>query len=188
MQPTVIDLFAGGGLMGHGFAQAGFRIACSVDNDANSVKFHKLNFPNVPIIMGDVRSLSGNGIRQVAKVGDAAIDVLIGGPPCQPFSCQGLQAKGDRRRTLVAEYVRLVGELQPRFFVMENVKGLTNDNNRPVLDEAIAGLKEHGYQITPWRVLDAQHYGVAQHRERLFLLGARRGEPMLSYPDPHTSE
>jgi DNA (cytosine-5)-methyltransferase 1 len=111
------------------------------------------------------------------------IDVVFGGPPCQGFSLIGHRSLEDPRNRLVHEFVRLVKELKAKYFVFENVKGLTVGRQRAFLDELIAAFEAAGYVVRlPWQVLDAADFGVPQHRDRLILMGARRGLPLPSYP------
>jgi DNA (cytosine-5)-methyltransferase 1 len=93
----------------------------------------------------------------------------------------------DPRNRLVLEFVRIVRELDARFFVFENVKGLTVGKHRRFLDELVRAFRVAGYQVrTPWNVLDASDYGVPQRRERLILIGAKIGETLPEYPQPTT--
>ena len=97
------------------------------------------------------------------------------------------RAFDDPRNALVREFVRLVAELDARCFVFENVKGLTVGPHRRFLEELIETFEDLGYRIRlPWRVLNAAHYGVPQDRERLFLIGAKRGVDLPEYPSPTT--
>jgi DNA (cytosine-5)-methyltransferase 1 len=97
----------------------------------------------------------------------------------------GHRALEDSRNLLVLEFVRLVAELDAHSFVFENVKGLTVGNHRSFLDELVAAFDEAGYSVRlPWRVLDAAQYGVPQHRERLILVGAKKGKRVPEYPFP----
>ena len=94
----------------------------------------------------------------------------------------------DPRNGLVREYVRIVRELAPTYFLFENVKGLTQGQHRGFLQELVETFQSAGYRIVqPWRVLNAAHHGVPQHRERLFLLGAREGSPLPEYPPDQTA-
>ncbi len=115
------------------------------------------------------------------------MDVVFGGAPCQGFSLIGQRALEDPRNQLVKEFVRIVDELQPKAFVFENVKGLTVGRHRKFLDEVIEAFQAIGYRIAlPWRVLNAASYGVPQDRERLILMGTRKGVSILAYPNPTT--
>ena len=120
-------------------------------------------------------------------MGGRPVAVVFGGPPCQGFSLIGQRALDDPRNSLVREFVRLVGELNPSYFVFENVKGLTLGRHRSFLEEVIEAFDGIGYRVTlPWQVLNSASYGVPQYRERLFLIGAREDLPLPAYPDPIT--
>lgn len=187
-RPVAIDLFAGAGGMSLGFEQAGFEVAAAVEIDPVHCAAHKFNFPNTVVIPKSVSDLSGAEIRQLAGLEDRAIDCVFGGPPCQGFSLIGQRVLDDPRNSLVMDFVRLVSELDARTFVFENVKGLTVGKQRAFLDELVVAFAEKGYQVRmPWRVLDAAHYGVPQHRQRLILFGAKIGHELPDYPPAKTN-
>jgi len=182
-RPIGIDLFAGAGGLSLGFEQAGFDVVAAVEIDPIHCAVHRFNFPNCAALPRHVENLTGKEIRKAAGIGDRPIDVVFGGAPCQGFSLIGHRALDDPRNTLVRHFVRLVSELRPRYFVFENVKGLTLGSHRNFLDELIAEFKRCRYKVTlPWNVLDAAAYGVPQHRERLFLLGAQSVLRLPRYP------
>jgi DNA (cytosine-5)-methyltransferase 1 len=182
-RPLGIDLFAGAGGLSLGFEQAGFDIAAAVEIDPIHCAIHEVNFPYSKIICASVAGLTGAQIRQQAHIGKADIDVVFGGAPCQGFSMIGKRALDDPRNHLVSHYVRLVRELRPKYCVFENVKGLTIGRHKMFLQELIKALQDSGYQILlPYKVLNASEYGIPQNRHRLFLIGARVGEPLPEYP------
>lgn len=187
-RPIGIDLFAGAGGLSLGFEQAGFDVRAAVEIDPVHCAVHKFNFPNCTVISQSVADgLTGRDIRKRAGLDDDEVDCVFGGAPCQGFSLIGQRILDDPRNRLVLEFVRLVAELGAKYFVFENVKGLTVGTHRKFLDELVAAFDMVGYSIRlPWRVLDAAEYGVPQHRERLFLLGARKGLPLPEYPQPTT--
>ena len=186
-RPIAVDLFAGAGGMTLGFEQAGFDVLASVEIDPIHCATHEYNFPMWTAICASVTEISGDDIRQRSKIGDREVDVVFGGPPCQGFSMMGKRAFDDPRNQLVSHFMRLVKELNAKYFVMENVKGLTLGNHRQFLDEVIENFEENGYHIiNPYKVLDASHFGVPQHRERLFLIGCRQGLKLPNYPSPIT--
>ncbi len=188
MRPVGIDLFAGAGGLSLGFEQAGFDVAAAVEIDPVHCAVHKFNFPGAVIVPRSVGSLSGTDIRLAAGIGDSPVDCVFGGAPCQGFSLIGQRILDDPRNKLVRDFVRIVAELDARTFVFENVKGLTIGKHRQMLDELIAEFSAAGYEVrTPWRVLNAGHYGVPQHRERLILVGARKGARLPRYPHPITN-
>jgi DNA (cytosine-5)-methyltransferase 1 len=182
-RPIAVDLFAGAGGMTLGFEQAGFDVLAAVEIDPIHACTHEFNFPFWKVICASVVDITGAEIRKRSGIGDREIDVVCGGPPCQGFSLIGKRALDDPRNSLVSHFMRLVMELQPKYFVMENVKGLTIGKHKQFLDEIIAEFEHNCYEIKyPYRVLNACHYGVPQHRERLFLLGCRQGLTLPDYP------
>jgi DNA (cytosine-5)-methyltransferase 1 len=115
------------------------------------------------------------------------VDVVFGGSPCQGFSLIGKRALDDPRNALVSHFMRIVTELKPKYFVLENVKGLTIGKHRQFLEEVIKEFGERGYRILEnYQVLNAVNYGVPQSRERLFLMGCRSDLTLPSYPSPIT--
>jgi len=184
-RPIVVDLFAGAGGLSLGFEQAGFDIVAAVEIDPIHACTHEYNFPNCKVIAKSVKDIDGEYIRQVIGLSSKIhIDVLVGGAPCQGFSLIGQRALDDPRNTLVKDYIRLVSELQPSYFVFENVKGLTVGKHKNFLIEIIEELECLGYSILqPWQVLNAKDYAVPQSRERLFLIGAKKGRVLPTYPE-----
>jgi DNA (cytosine-5)-methyltransferase 1 len=180
-----IDLFAGAGGLSLGFEQAGFDIAAAVEIDPIHCATHHYNFPNSKTICASVVNLSGENIRRRANLGNAEIDVVFGGAPCQGFSMMGKRAFDDPRNHLVFHYLRIVRELRPKYCVFENVKGLTIGKHSEFLKELISALDDADYDVLlPYRVLNAADFGVPQDRRRLFLVGARRGLDVPCYPKP----
>ena len=189
MKPVAIDLFAGAGFMGLGFAQAGFDVRVAVEYDESHAAAHALNFSDTKMLCRSVVGLRRAELYAAAGMSRyEEVDVIFGGAPCQGWSFMGHNDPSDPRRSLTFEFARVVGEVRPRHFVFENVKGLTTGRNRKLLDALIDEFKLAGYDCAPWRVLNAKDYGVAQSRERLFLLGSRRDCPMIKYPQPHSKK
>lgn len=182
-RPIVVDLFAGAGGLSLAFEQAGFEVAAAVEIDPIHCAIHHYNFPHAATICASVINLSGDDIRRRAEIGNREVDVLCGGAPCQGFSLMGRRALDDPRNQLVFHFVRLVCELRPKYFVFENVKGLTVGTHKRFLNEVVEEMKAAGYNILlPWQVLNAADFGVPQNRKRLFLIGAREGLPLPTYP------
>lgn len=183
-RPIGIDLFAGAGGMSLGFEQAGFDIAAAVELDPVHCAVHAYNFPHTKVLARSVTGLSAKEIRLAAGIGRSSVDVVFGGAPCQGFSMIGQRAIDDPRNSLVKEFVRIVTELKARYFVFENVKGLTVGKHKAFLGEIVSEFEAAGYRVQmPWRVLNATDYGVPQSRERLILMGARKGLPIPEYPE-----
>jgi len=188
-RPIAIDLFAGAGGLSLGFEQAGFEVAAAVEIDPVHCAVHAYNFPRCKVIARSVTDLSGAQIREYAGLGDRRVDVVFGGAPCQGFSLIGQRALDDPRNSLVKDFVRIVRELDAAYFVFENVKGLTLGPHRKFLNELIDAFDANGYDVRrEWRVLNACDYGVPQDRRRLFLMGARKGLAVPSYPSEIASK
>jgi DNA (cytosine-5)-methyltransferase 1 len=183
-RPIAVDLFAGAGGMTLGFEQAGFDVVAAVEVDPIHAAVHSFNFPNSSVMCRDVTQVTGDEIRLAAGIGTGKVDVVIGGAPCQGFSLIGHRALDDPRNQLVRHFVRIVCELDASHFVFENVKGLTVGRHRAILEELVTELKGCGYNVRlPWRVLNAAHFGAPQDRQRLFLLGSKKGLGLATYPD-----
>ncbi|MEC4819995.1 MAG: DNA cytosine methyltransferase, partial [Scytonema sp. PMC 1069.18] len=186
-RPIAVDLFAGAGGMSFGFEQAGFDVLASVEIDPVHCATHEYNFPHCKIICKSVVDITGLEIRKSSLIGEQEIDVVIGGPPCQGFSLIGKRVFDDPRNALVYHYIRLVLELQPKYFVLENVKGMTVGEHRKFIQEIINEFENKGYKVHQnYQVLNAAEYGVPQNRERLFLLGCRQNLQLPNYPKPIT--
>ncbi len=184
-RPIAIDLFAGAGGLGLGFEQAGFDVPVAVEIDPVHAAVHQFNFPHCQTIPRSVTEITGKEIRERAKLlPHQPIAAVIGGAPCQGFSVMGRRSLDDPRNALVKDFLRLVDELQPNYFVFENVKGLTGDRYKHVLDAITTQIAKINYHLLPWKVLNACNYGVPQSRERLFLIGVKNNFPKPSYPAP----
>lgn len=181
-RPKCIDLFCGAGGMSLGFEQAGFDVVAGVEIDPVHANVHSFNFPDCRVYRDDISKLSGEDF--IEQFGE--IDVIIGGPPCQGFSLIGKRDEKDSRNQLVMEFMRIIAEVKPKYFVMENVSGLTVGYGKQYLEEAISYIQENGYNIVkPYMVLNAADYGVPQNRKRLFLLGYRDDQKKPEYPTKH---
>ena len=182
-KPIGVDLFAGAGGLSLGFEQAGFSVLAAVEYDPIHAATHEFNFPECTTICRSVADIDGDYIRSHSRIGKLDIDVVFGGPPCQGFSMIGKRALDDPRNRLVHHFVRIVTELEPKFFVFENVRGLTVGEHKKFLAEIIEAFTVNGYGVLEdYKVLNAANYGVPQDRQRLFLLGARKGQRLPLYP------
>ncbi|MBD2496937.1 DNA cytosine methyltransferase [Nostoc sp. FACHB-280] len=186
-RPIAVDLFAGAGGMTLGFEQAGFDVLAAVEIDPIHCATHEFNFPGCTVFCKSVEDTTGKEIRKRSKIGNREIDAVICGSPCQGFSLMGKRVFDDPRNSLVFHFHRLVLELQPKYFVMENVRGITVGEHKQILKSLISEFQTHGYQVEEnYQILNAAHYGVPQSRERLFLLGARGDVNLPKYPQPIT--
>lgn len=187
IRPVAVDLFAGAGGLSLGFEQAGFDVVAAVEFDPIHAATHELNFPTSKVICKSVRDVTGAEIRKAAGIGQRAIDVVFGGPPCQGFSLIGQRILDDPRNNLVFHFLRLVTELKPKIFVMENVAGMVTGAHVQFVQELVERFNNAGYKVRlPYRTLNARSFGVPQVRERLFLMGARGDARLPGYPVPTT--
>jgi DNA (cytosine-5)-methyltransferase 1 len=178
-QPRVIDLFCGAGGLSEGFRQAGFNVGFGLDWDVDSLETIKLNHPETAIVAGDVREVGAS--EMLALSGFSEVDVVIGGPSCQGFSTQGRRGSWasdeDPRNLLYKEFARVVEDLRPEWFVMENVPGLLYFNKGEFGRKIFRLFQRIGYS-TQHKLMLAADYGVPQLRKRLIIVGTRTGRQM----------
>jgi DNA (cytosine-5)-methyltransferase 1 len=184
-RPIGIDLFSGAGGLSLGFEQAGFDVVAAVEVDPVHAAVHAYNFPRCAVMPLSVQDIGGKAIRKAAGIGNRKVDVVFGGAPCQGFSLIGARALDDPRNALVRDFVRIVSELDANYFVFENVKGITLGEHSQILRELVSDFVAIGYEIRlPWKVLNAAQFCVPQTRERLILVGCKRGLTLPDYPAP----
>lgn len=164
-----VDLFSGAGGLLRGFMNAGFTPIFSVEMWNPAVETHKLNYPHVPLLHRDIRTITNEELKQYKD----SVDVVIGGPPCQGFSTIGKRLIKDPRNELVFEFIRFVDALRPKAFLMENVRGLLSSDGGKIKAAIENEFREIGYDVKS-SVLCAADYGVPQLRNRIFFLGIRK--------------
>ena len=175
---NVIDLFCGAGGLSCGFERAGYNILLGIDNDKKALETFELNHNGAKSICGDITQVSyEKDIKPL--IGDASIDVIIGGPPCQGMYLSGPRKFDDPRNKLYLSYIRLVDEIRPRAFVIENVPGLVGLFGGQIKDSIIEKFTDMGYKIQH-KILCSADYGVPQLRRRVVFVGYRDGE--FQYP------
>ena len=175
-----IDLFSGAGGLLRGFMDAGFDPVLSVEMWKPAVDTHKTNYPEVPLWDRDIRSISNEEISKFA----GNVDVIVGGPPCQGFSTIGKRLVKDPRNELVFEFIRFVNTIQPKAFLMENVRGLLSSDGGKIKRAIQEEFIRIGYNVIS-DVLCAADFGVPQMRNRVFFLGIRKDlEIQPSFPMP----
>lgn len=190
-QLKVISLFSGAGGLDIGFKKAGFEIVLAVESDPSCCQTLRENNPNLTILQGAIENFSSEEILEAAKLRPLEAALVIGGPPCQPFSLAGKrEGLNDPRGKLLKEYIRVVRDVLPTAFVMENVKGLMNWDKGHAKELILSELqipvqfKKQVYSYTvDNKVLNAVDFGVPQFRERVFFVGNRIGVN-FSYPEP----
>ena len=181
---TVISTFAGCGGSSLGYKWAGFKELLAIDNNKNAVETFKLNF-DCPIWERDIKEVTGKEILEFCKIKKGELDVLDGSPPCQGFSTAGKRVISDERNDLFKEFIRLINELQPKVFVMENVSGMMKGKMKGCFNQILKELKTTDYNVK-CKLMNAMWYGVPQSRERLIFIGVRKDlnvEP--NFPKPN---
>lgn len=195
---SVISLFSGAMGLDLGLKKAGLNIVLGQDSNLDCVATMKANGCNV--YAGDIREIDPQNLLEQAKMQIGEPFLICGGPPCQPFSTAGKRLGiNDPRGSLFMEFIRMIDYIRPRFFVMENVKGIMSaplkhipikdrsadykrDEFGTVLDVVLSEFKKLGYK-TVYGVLDAVNYGSPQFRERFILIGSRDCEEIfLPFP------
>jgi len=194
--PAAISLFSGAGGLDLGVEAAGYRVTAAVEHDQDAALTMEKNFHHLasPVIRKDILDTPTREILERAGLRDGEQpDLLVGGPPCTPFSKSGFwldwkRAGLDPNASLLQAYTRVLAEAKPRAFILENVYALTYNNkaSRPAYERLLREIDEAGYSYTP-TVLNAADYGVPQLRPRLFIVGAPKGSPVPELPHPsHT--
>lgn len=163
-----IDLFSGAGGLMRGFMDAGFVPVFSVEVWQPAIETHNLNYPNVPLISEDIRTITNDRLASYT----GKVDVIVGGPPCQGFSTIGKRLVKDPRNELVFEFIRFVNTIRPKMFLMENVRGLLSSDGGKIKEAIEEEFRSIGYTVVS-KVLCAADYGVPQMRNRIFFFGVR---------------
>jgi DNA (cytosine-5)-methyltransferase 1 len=196
---TVISLFTGAGGLDYGFEAAGFRTAVVLELDQRCAETLTLNRKEWPLIVDDIGNVPTERILHLANLEPEEADVLIGGPPCQPFSKSGFWATGqagrlnDPRAATLKGYLRVLEEARPRAFLLENVEGLGfkgKDEGLCLIRNELDRINDkHGTAYRAFvRTLNAADFGVPQIRRRLFVIGARDGRSFQFPPVTHCDQ
>lgn len=162
-----------------GFYKAGFRTIVANEWDKKITPTFRANFPDVELIEGDIRKIDSSALPD-------NIIGIIGGPPCQSWSEAGtLKGIEDRRGQLFYEYIRIIRDKRPVFFVAENVSGMLAARHRKAVQEFVSLFEDIGYNVN-LKLLNAKDFGVAEDRERVFFIGFRKDVniPFFTYPTP----
>ncbi|MEK4630511.1 DNA cytosine methyltransferase [Solibacillus sp. FSL R7-0682] len=170
-QFTCIDLFCGAGGLSLGLSKANFNIKIAFDNNEHAVSTYNNNFSH-KAVLESVENINSNQVLKSVGLKKGELDLLAGGPPCQGFSIQRRGDDNDSRNTLVLEYARLLEELSPKMFIMENVTGLQTKRGKVFLDEIIERAQKAGYKCHI-SILNAADFGVPQIRKRIFIVGEK---------------
>ena len=187
---TCVDGFSGAGGLSLGLSKAGLDVIFGFDNDPLSIETQATNrrYIDHPVAVTDIKEFSKPGsFLKKLELKKGELFLLAGGPPCQGFSVQRIGVDTDKRNDLVLAYARLIEDVGPHFFLMENVPGLLGVRGKPILDAFLSKIKKAGYH--PYiKILNAEDYGVPQRRKRVFVVGVRddihKGE--FTFPAPTT--
>ena len=163
---NIVSLFAGCGGLDLGFAQAGFKTIWANEWDQQIWQTYELNHPNTYLERRDIREISSSEIPDCIGI--------VGGPPCQSWSEAGKQKgiKDDRGR-LFLEYIRILQDKQPLFFLAENVSGMLHAKHQQAREKIVVAFEEAGYKVN-FELLDAVNFGVPQNRKRVIFIGFRQ--------------
>ncbi|MCL1528723.1 DNA cytosine methyltransferase [Xanthomonas nasturtii] len=183
-----ISLFSGCGGMDLGIEAAGFKVRVATDAEPLCGKTYEKNFPGVPFIVRKIGELSTSELLETAGLKVGEVDLLIGGPPCPAFSKSRFY-RTEKPRALddpvaketVGGYLRVLKEVKPRAFLLENVKGLAYGVHKEALDYILESAKKLGYK-TSVNIINAADYGVPQIRERCLVMGFKGDAPMTPGP------
>jgi DNA (cytosine-5)-methyltransferase 1 len=178
---TLISLFSGAGGLDKGFHNAGFRTVVANEFDAKICPTYRENFPNVDLIEGDIRKISSDRFPD-------EITGIIGGPPCQSWSEAGsLKGIEDARGQLFYEYIRVLKDKQPLFFVAENVSGMLASRHSAAVSGFMKLFDEVGYHVN-LKMLNANDYDVPEDRDRVFYIGFRKDLNIRDFEYPKKVE
>lgn len=168
---NVISLFSGCGGLDLGFERAGFNIPVANEFDSSIFETFKINHPNTHLIEGDVRQISKDDITPFIT---GEVDGIIGGPPCQSWSEAGsLRGINDARGQLFYDYVRILKDFKPKFFLAENVSGMLANRHSEAVKNILNLFDGAGYDVS-LTMVNAKNYGVAEERKRVFYIGFRK--------------
>ena len=180
--PTSVDLFAGAGGLTLGLRRAGFETLVVNDNWVPAIDTLAHNFDGTVISGDDVRGLTGSDVLKLS--GNVQPSLVVGGAPCQGFTSAGARRVSDDRNTLVREFARLVVELEPQWFLFENVEGFLTMSGGDFVTDLLDDLIECGYQVR-LRKVNVANYGVPQLRKRVIVIGALHVDPGFPGPSHH---
>jgi DNA (cytosine-5)-methyltransferase 1 len=193
-QPTCISLFSGCGGLDIGIEAAGFKIAVATDLDSTCAETYRLNCPDTPYIVGSIGKINTEKILEAAGLKAGEVDLLVGGPPCPAFSKSRFYRK-EKPRALddpvaaetVGGYLRVLADVRPKVFLLENVKGLAYGVHREALTHILETASSLGYTTT-WHIVNAADFGVPQIRERCIVMGSLTGAVPVPRPTHHKAD
>lgn len=182
MNPKVISLFSGCGGLDLGFERAGFDVPVANEYDSTIWATFEANHPNTHLIKGDIRNIKAEDFPK-------DVDGIIGGPPCQSWSEAGsLRGIEDARGQLFYDYIRILKEVKPKFFLAENVSGMLANRHSKAVQNILGLFKDCGYDVS-LTLVNAKDYGVAEERKRVFYIGFRKDLNItFNFPEGSTKD
>ncbi|MEM1873544.1 MAG: DNA cytosine methyltransferase [Acidilobaceae archaeon] len=188
---TLIDVFAGGGGYSRGFVEAGFRVLAAIENNPPVARTYKANFPEALVLAEDVKDVDYSLLKSLLGVSRGEVDVVIASPPCEPFTEANPRRMRDPLDRLYSDpigqlflhAIRLIGDLKPRVFVIENVRGVMEP---PIAESIRRELERVGYPRVYFNVLRAEDYGSPSVRTRVFVSNLKIKPPKK--PGPSVEE
>ena len=183
MANKIIDLFCGCGGLSKGFEDAGFETILAIDFWKDAIATFNHNHKNKVGFCGDIKSFTNEDLKKLAEENE--IVGVVGGPPCQGFSTVGKREIDDPRNSLYKEYCRVVEQVNPEFFVLENVRGLLTLNKGSFRDSIIENFEKLGYTVV-YKLVNAADYGIPQRRYRVFFVGIKNKK--FEFPTEHENK
>lgn len=183
-RPKAISLFAGAGGCSLGFARSNYEVVYANDHEQSAVRSYRENFPETLVECKDIADVDFTHLLDRLGIRPGETDVLVGGPPCQGFSTAGPRFWDDPRNQLLKEYVRALGTIKPKWFLMENVEGLLTSNAGLYVTETVKAFVRLGYALRIEKVY-SHEFGIPQRRKRVIILGNRVGVD-FQFPTPTT--
>ena len=171
-----LDICAGAGGLSRGLRMAGFDVCCAVEVDKYVAETYRTNFPKVEVIEDDIRRVRTDVLRQKLQYWSQPLTAVVAGLPCQGFSESNRRTRNvtNPKNLLYREVLRLIRELTPRWFIVENVAGIATLESGMFLGRVLRAFRSVGYKVK-YKVLNASEYGVPQVRRRAFIVGNRVG-------------
>lgn len=184
---SCISLFSGCGGLDIGVEAAGFRVAVATDIEKTCAATYAMNFPNTPFVVGSIGKIETRSLLAASGLQRGQVDLLVGGPPCPAFSKSRFY-RTEKPRALddpvaaetVGGYLRVLADVRPKAFMLENVRGLAYGVHRDALEHILTTAKALGYHVK-WGIVNAANYGVPQIRERCIVLGSLYGD--IDFPN-----
>ena len=169
---NVISLFSGCGGSSLGYHMAGGNVLCAVEKEKHAANNYIDNFPETELFKQDICKVTSDDLLNAAGLDTGELDILDGSPPCQGFSVCGAHNPNNPKNQLYTQYVRLLRDISPKTFIMENVPGMRNGAMKPIFYRIHAELRKLGYGVFE-KQLNAKNYGVPQSRSRMIFVGIR---------------